>query len=127
MEWKIEDEDFLHFTRSTENHFRIFMRYAENFSDPNVKSKLAIVTVDANIVFERYIADLGFNSLDEINAVSRLQNRSLLDRVEHLHGGANETRKDIDFVRFRSSAWKTAGGTGRDISLLFGSRLELHH
>jgi len=98
MEWKIEDEDFLHFTRSTENHFRIFMRYAENFSDPNVKSKLAIVTVDANIVFERYIADLGFNSLEEINAVSRLQNRSLLDRVEHLHGGANETRKDIDFV-----------------------------
>lgn len=62
MEWKIEVEDLLRFTKSAENHFPLFTKYASDTSDPEVKGTLAVVTLDANCVFERYVADLGFCS-----------------------------------------------------------------
>ena len=98
MEWKIEVKDLLRFTKATENHFPLFLKYASDTSDPDVKGKLAVVTLDANSVFERYIADLGFCSLEEAGLESKQQTRSLLARIEHLHGAANETKKGIDFV-----------------------------
>ena len=98
MEWKIEVKDLLRFTKATENHFPLFLKYASDTSDPDIKGKLAVVTLDANSVFERYIADLGFCSLEEAGLESKQQTRSLLARIEHLHGAANETKKGIDFV-----------------------------
>ena len=98
MEWKIEVEDLLRFTKSTENHFPLFMKYASDTSDPDEKGKLAVVTLDANSVLERYIADLGFCSLEKVELESKQQTRSLLARIEHLHGAAKEIKKGSDFV-----------------------------
>ena len=98
MEWKLEDHDLIRFLESTENHFRVFMKFAEDISDPSVKNKLAVVTIDANSAFEKYIADLGFSSREEIDAKSKEETRSLLARIEHLHGAATTTKKSRDFV-----------------------------
>lgn len=98
MEWKIEAHDLIRFLESSENHFRVFMKFAEEVSDPSVKNKLAVTTIDANNAFEKHIADLGFSSCEEIDAKSKEETRSLLARMEHLHGAASKTKKGRDFV-----------------------------
>ena len=98
MEWKIEIDDLFQFAKSNENRFPIFMKFSQDTDDPFVKSKLAIITLDANSAFQRHIADLGFSSREEIDTESRQQTRSLVSRLEHLYGAANEAKKGRDFV-----------------------------
>ena len=98
MEWKIEIDDLFRFAKSNENRFPIFMKFSQDTDDPVMKSKLAIITLDANSAFQRHIADLGFSSREEINTKSRQQTRSFVNRLEHLHGAANEAKKGRDFV-----------------------------
>lgn len=98
MEWKIEIDDLFQFAKSNENRFPMFMKFSQDTDDPFVKSKLAIITLDANSAFQRHIADLGFSSRKEIDTECRQQTRSLVSRLEHLHGAANEAKKGRDFV-----------------------------
>lgn len=98
MEWKLEYHDLVHFLKSNENHFRVFLKFADENSDPYVKNKMAVATIDANNAFEKYIADLGFGSREDIDAKSKEEVRSLLVRIEHLHGAANTAKKNRDFV-----------------------------
>ena len=98
MEWNIEIDDLFGFAKSNENRFPIFMKVSQDTDDPLMKSKLAIITLDANSAFQRHIVDLGFSSREEIDAESRQQTRSLVSRLEHLHGAANEAKKGTDFV-----------------------------
>ena len=60
MEWKVEVDDFVRFAESTENHFKLFMKFADDSTDTWIKKMMAIITVDANITYQRYILILDF-------------------------------------------------------------------
>ena len=98
MEWKVEVDDFVRFAESTENHFKLFMKFADDSTDTWIKKMMAIITVDANITYQRYITDLGFRSKEEVKAESSRQTRSFLTRMEHLHGAEGKPTQGRDFV-----------------------------
>ena len=98
MEWKVEVDDFVRFAESTENHFKLFMKFADDSTDTWIKKMMAIITVDANITYQRYITDLGFRSKEEVKAESSRQTRSFLTRIEHVHGAEGKPIQGRDFV-----------------------------